>query len=105
MNETDFASYVDDNTVYISGDSIVDVITSLEDDSINLFKWFLDNQMKANSNKCHLITNKQSCMNLSVGNINTENSSCEKLLHNKLNFNEHLHGMIKKAGRKVSTLS
>ena len=23
-------------------------------DSINLFKWFLDNQMKANSDKCHL---------------------------------------------------
>ena len=44
-------------------------------------------------------------MNINIGNINTENSSCEKLLHNKLNFNDHLHGMIKKAGRKVSILS
>ena len=38
-------------------------------------------------------------MNLKTGNINIENSTCEKLLgvkvDNKLNFNEHLDGMIK----------
>ena len=55
MWETEFASYADDNTHYVLGDSIDDVIKSLEViDSINLFKWFLDNQMKANSDKCHL---------------------------------------------------
>ena len=62
MYETDFASYTDDNTPFVLGDSIDDVIKSLEDDSINLFKWFLDNQMKANSDKCHHITSKQSCI-------------------------------------------
>ena len=36
--------------------------------------------MKANNDKCHLITSKQSCMNLKIGNINIENSTCEKLL-------------------------
>ena len=46
MCETGFASYADDNTPYPLGDSIDDVIKSLEDDSVNLFKWFLDNQMK-----------------------------------------------------------
>ena len=65
--------------------------------------------MKANSDKCHLITSKQSCMNLKIGNINIENTTCEKLLDvkvdNKLNFNEHLDGIIKKAFRKVSALS
>ena len=48
-------------------------------------------------------------MNLKTGNINIENSTCEKLLgvkaDNKLNFNEHLDGIIKKPSRKVSTLS
>ena len=48
MYETDFTSYADDNTPYVLGDNIYDVIKSLEDDSINLFKCFLDNQMKAN---------------------------------------------------------
>ena len=46
MCETEFASYADDNTTYILGDSIDDVFKSLEDDSLNLLKWFLDNQMK-----------------------------------------------------------
>ena len=109
MCETDFASYVNDNTSYVLGDNIDDIIKSLEVDSINLFKWFLDNQMKANSEKCHLITSKQSCVNLKIWNINIENSTCEKLLgvkaDNKLNFSEHLDGIISKASRKVSTLS
>ena len=38
-----------------------------EDVSINLFKWFLDNQLKANSNKIHSITSKQSCTNIKIG--------------------------------------
>ena len=108
MCETDFASYADNNTPYVSGDSADDIIKSLEDDYINFFKWFLDNQIKGNSCKCHFVTSKQSCMNLKIGNINTENSTCEKLLvvkeDNKLNFNEHLNEIIKKATRKVSAL-
>ena len=109
MCETDFASYADDNTTYVLGDSIDDVFKSLEDDSINLLKWFLDNQMKAKSDKCHLITSKQGCMNLKLGNMNTENSNWEKLLgvkvDNKVNFNEHLDRIIKKVSRKVSALT
>ena len=78
MCESDFSSYADDNTPYAFGDSTDDVIKSPEDDSINLFKWFLDNQVKANSDKCHRIASKQSCMNLKIGNINIENSTCEQ---------------------------
>ena len=103
MCETDFVSYADDNTLYVLGDSIDDVIKSLEDHSVNLYQWFLDSQKKANSDKCHLITSKQSCMNLKTGNINIENSTCEKLLgvkvNKKLNFDEHLAGIIKNVSR------
>ena len=66
-------------------------------------------QMKANSNKCQLITNKQSRMNLKLGNTNIESSLYEKLLgvkvDNKLNFNGHDDEIIKKATGKVSALS
>ena len=65
--------------------------------------------MKVNSNKCHLITNKQSCINLKIENADIENSTCEKLpgvkMDNKLNFNEHLDGITKTANGKVSSLS
>ena len=48
-------------------------------------------------------------MNKKIGYINIENSTSEKLLRvkvdKKVNFNEHLHGIIKKASRKVNALS
>ena len=109
MCKIDFASYEDDNIPYVLRGGIYDINKPLEDDSINLFEWFLDNQIKANSNKCHLITSKQSCINLKIGNINIKNSTCKKLLvvkiDNKHNFNEHLDGITKKASHKVSVLT
>ena len=50
MNETDFASYADDNTRYVVGNNIEDVIIKLQNASLTLFEWFCDNQMKANPN-------------------------------------------------------
>ena len=65
--------------------------------------------MKVNSNKCHPITTKQSCINLKIGNVDIEISTCKKLtgvkMDNKLNFNEHLDGTTKTANGKVSSLS
>ena len=105
MNETDFASYADDNTPYVTGDSIEDVINSLENVSVTLFRWFADNQIKANKDKCHLLI---SCTINVDGNI-IGKSICEKLLgvnvDNKHKFNEHLESILKKAGQKVNALS
>ena len=45
-------------------------------------------------------------MYLTIGNMNNENSTCEKLLggkeNNEVNFSEHLDGITKKARRKFS---
>ena len=94
MNETDFASYADENTPYVTGDSLEGVINSLENVSIKLFKWFADNQMKPNKDKCHhLISGSE------TGNI-IGKSICEKLLgvsvDYKLKFIEHLDNILKK---------
>ena len=58
MNETDFASYADDDTPYVAGNNIEDVIIKLQNASLTLFQWFYDNQMKANPDKCHFICNR-----------------------------------------------
>ena len=109
ISETDFASYADDNTPYVTEDSIDDVIRKLESVSSKLFKWFSDNEMKANKDKCHFITSKNISATISIDNTNIKNSECEKILGIKvdgnLNFNEHLHGIIKIASRKVNALS
>ena len=59
MKETDFSSYAEDNTPYRIADTIEEVIKLLERDSKMLFKWFSDNQMKANIRKCYLLVNKK----------------------------------------------
>ena len=109
MNDIDSASYADDNTPYVSSDSIEDVIRILENDSIKLFKWFSDNMMKANKDKCHLIVSSNEHVSMKLDNIEIENSNCERLLgikiDSKLDFKKHLNGIIKKASRKINALS
>ena len=86
MNKTDLCSYADDNTPYRTANTIDEVIQSLQHDPMMLFKWFSDNQLKANTSKYHLT--------IRIGSTEIENSEYEKLLgikvDTKLNFNEHL---------------
>ena len=109
MMDIDFASYADGNIPYVSSDSIEDVTRTLENDSINLFKWFSDNMMKVNKDKCHFIVSSNEHVSMESDNIEIEKSNCKRLLgikiDSKLNFKEHLDRIIKKASRKISTLS
>ena len=109
MNKVDFASYADDNTPYVMGNSVKEVINSLKEASDELFYWFRDNQMKANPDKCHLLTSSSDKVSICVDNYNIKSSKCEKHLgikiDNKLNFNTHVDEICKKAGQKLNTLS
>ena len=60
LKDIDFASYADDNTLYTEQESIDQVISRLEETAKSLFKWFSDNQMKANPDKFHLLLNNSS---------------------------------------------
>ena len=44
------------------------------------FKWFSDNLMKSNAEKCHLLVSTNSTVNIKIGNIDITNSTSEKLL-------------------------
>ena len=94
---------------HAEADNIDEVITVLENDSIQLFKWFSDNQMKGNKDKCHLVISNNEKVPMKIDNVELENTLSEKLLgitiDSKLNFKEYLEGIIKKASRKVNVLS
>ena len=94
MSDTDFASYADDNTPFVPTDIIDKVIKKLETASVNLFKCCVDNQMKENQDKCHLIFSKNENVSMHIGPFEIKNTNCEKLLGTKIdtrfNFNEHL---------------
>ena len=109
LSQTDFASYPVDNTPYVEANNIDEVIAILENDSIQLFKWFSDNRMKANKDKCHLVISNNEKVSMKIDNIELENTSSKKLfgiaIVSKLNFKEHLERIIKKASQKVNVLS
>ena len=109
MKETSFASYADDNTPYVTAENLDEVIKSLEKDSIKLFQWFSDNQMKANYNKCHLLVSGKNNVTMNASGFKIKNSECEKLLGIEVNcglkFENYLDGVIKKASNKINALS
>ena len=105
LNKIDIANYADDNMPYTSSNDVNGVIKRLEEASKELFKWFDDNLMKSNHEKCHLIV---STNYNGIGNFQIENTKREKLLSipfdNKLSFDYYLSNICKKASRKLYAL-
>ena len=60
------------------------VISSLQESAEKLFQWFSHNQMKGNTDKCHLINSTVEPIEIRVGESLIKNSTCEKLLGVKL---------------------
>ena len=104
MGDISFASCADDNTPYTIGNDIEDAIFKLQNSLKILFQWFMDNQMKANPDKCLFICSTNDIVNLIVENQVIDNSKCEKRLgmkfDYKLTFNSHIDDICKKAGLK-----
>ena len=96
LTQTDFASYADDNKPCAEANNIDEVVTILKNDSIQLSKWFSDNQMKANKDKCHLVISNNEKVSMRIDNTEIERTSSEKLLciiiDIKHNSKEHLVG-------------
>ena len=67
-------------TLHFVGDDLNDVILKLKNVSKTLFKWFNDNQIKANPGKCHFICSSIVKASIMIENEQIRNSSCEKLL-------------------------
>ena len=109
VNEVEFASYADDNIPFFVGDDLNDVILKLQNASKTLFKWFNDNQMKANPDKCHFICSSSVKTSIMIENKQIRNSSCEKLLgvffDSKLTFQSHIDNICKKASQKLNAIS
>ena len=100
---------MDDNTPCVTAENLDEVIKSLEKDSIKLFQWFSDNQMKANHDKCHLLVSGKNNVTMNASGFKIKNTECEKLLGIKvdcwLKFESYLDGVIEKASNKINALS
>ena len=109
ITDCDIASYADDNTPYCSSFRLNKVINKLEECTNNLFKWFHENHMKANADKCHLLVTTNSAVSANIEEFVINNSNEEKLLgtkiDTKLSFENHVCSLCKKASQKLHALA
>ena len=105
VKETEFISYADDNNLCDAGNTIEDVISSLQKLSKKFFKWFSDNQMQGNSGKCHLIISTNEPAKIQIGEFLIASTNCEKLLgikiDSKLSFDKLMKTICKKESNKL----
>ena len=74
-----------------------------------MFDWFLENLLKANADKCHLIGSSKVPVDIQISNIKVTSESRVKLLgihiDNRLNFDYHVSQLCKKASKKLQALA
>ena len=102
-------SYADDNTPYAMEKDTQALIYTLENDTSMMMEWFRINEMKSNSDKCHLIIANETNMEAKIGNDTIKGTDSVKLLgitiDNKLKFSEHVSNLCKKANQKLHALA
>ena len=75
LKTTSFTRYADDNTTFVVRGNKIDVIKTLEEIGKNFIKSFSYNQMKLNTDKCHVLLNNQGPNTIKIGNLYINNSS------------------------------
>ena len=56
LPDVDIANFADDSTPYVTNIDINEGINDIERITSTLIEWFSNNYMKANPDKCHLLT-------------------------------------------------
>ena len=73
-----------------------------------IFKWFEDNEMQGNTDKCHVLVSASQKLHVNICTSQIENSKHEKLLgvniDSKLSFEKHPNIICSKARAKINAL-
>ena len=114
LDKAKLANYADDNSTYSVEGNILDLLKCLEHKTSTVLNWFKINEMKSNSNKCHLIVSENANRTHSSTSfiyLGSEFLECEdtvKLLGVKLDSNltltEHVSTLLKKGNQKLHAL-
>ena len=105
-SDIDIANFADDNMPYLSAKNVEDVIESLERASVSLFRWFENNLLKGNSDKCHFLVSTSQEVSVNVNNFKIKNSDCENVKFDcKLRFDQHITDLCRRASRKIQALA
>ena len=111
LKDIDVCNFADDTTPYFCHEELNVVLEKLEIHSDFCIKWFENNFMKLNTDKCHLLVSghkHEKCW-ARVGDDQIWEENKVKLLgvtiDNQLSFENHINNICTKANRKLSVLS
>jgi len=112
IQKSSLYNYADDNTLSFHSPDFNEVITVLQNESNILIDWFRINKMQANPDKFQAIAvGKKSFSKNPIFKIGDSSITCDetvKLLgidiDYKLNFEDHIGNICKKAGRQLNIL-
>ena len=103
------ANYAENYTPHAPKNYLETVLTDIEQGFDILLKWFKDNLLKANPEKCHLLVNTKEKRHLNTREIEISNNKCQKILGIKIDcklmFDSHVKSVCKKASQKLNALS
>ena len=112
LQKCDLANYADDSTYYTSDKSILNIMNSLSHDFTIFSKWFHNNFMVLNPDKCAFMllgVDDELQTNLACGNETLKNSKQEKVvgvtIDNKLSLATHLLDITKNTNIKSNALT
>ena len=100
---TNICNYADDTTIFACHPTLETILRQLETDGTLVAKWFSDNYLKLNDDKCHLMIfgNKCSKATVTIRSSTIMESEYEKLLgipfDKKLSFRKHIEDLCKKS--------
>ena len=108
IQNSDICNYADDTRIYACNKNLDNIPHKLENDCNVALKWFAENFMKLNADKCHFLVLGERCDDpiiVKIGNADVVNSSEEKLLgihiDNKLSFDHQVSKLCQKASNKL----
>ena len=111
LKDVGMCNFADDTTTYISDESLGNVLRSPEKNSMLAIRWFEDNYMKLNTDKCCLIVSgyKHEQVWANVGTDLIWGSNDVKILgvtiDRHLKFDKHVLKLCSKANQKLGALS
>ena len=114
IDKSKLANYADDTSTYLSEEGVFPFLHALKAETEVVLDWFRINEMKSNSDKCHLIVAENdhrpfyisnSCIYLDGKRELLQSEELVKLLgvwiDNKLTFKEHIKTLLKKGNQKL----
>ena len=104
-------NFADDNTLYVSDETLDGVLRQLKLDIDNVSTWFDRNAMVVNPEKFQLIIprHRSDSVSLKIGSVEISNTDTVKLfcviIDSKLSFNPHVKEICKKVSQKTRALA